>query len=149
MASVPSLSHAAADCIFCRIIGRSADALIIHEDDRTISFLALHPAVPGHTLVVPKMHYADVYSIPDVALAGLISSCKMHALRWRDRVGSTGVNILNASGFDAEQSVFHFHFHLFPRFANDGYRTWPALPAAGQAREEMHARFRLELSGNE
>lgn len=143
MASLPS-SHGAADCIFCKIIGRTADALIIHEDDRTISFLALHPAVPGHTLVVPKMHYADVYSIPDVALAGLIACCKMHALRWREQVGATGVNILNASGVDAEQSVFHFHFHLFPRFANDGYRAWPVLRGAGQTREEMHARFRLE-----
>jgi len=144
-----SQSHAAADCIFCKIIEKTADALIIHEDDRIISFLPLRPSVPGHTVVVPKLHYADVYSIPDEALAGLIASCKMHALRWRERVGSTGVNILNASGIDAEQSVFHFHFHLLPRFANDGYRTWPAIRGAGQTREEMHARFRLEPGGNE
>ena len=58
--------------------------------------------------MVPKAHYADIYSIPEEVLAGLISSCKMHALRWRERVGATGVNILNASGVDAEQSVFHF-----------------------------------------
>jgi histidine triad (HIT) family protein len=141
MASVTSPSS---DCIFCKIIGRTAEALIIHEDDRTISFLALHPAVPGHTLLVPKTHYADVYSIPEETLAGLISSAKMHALRWRERVGSTGVNILNASGVDAEQSVFHFHFHLFPRFANDGYRAWPALQNVGQTRDEMHAKFCLE-----
>ena len=95
--------------------------------------------------MVPKAHYADIYSIPEDVLANLISSCKMHALRWREQVGSTGVNILNASGIDAEQSVFHFHFHLLPRFANDGYRTWPALRGVGETREEMHARFRLEL----
>ena len=59
-------------------------------------------AVPGHTLIVPKMHYADVYSIPDEMLACLVASCKMHALRWRERVGATGVNILNANGVDAE-----------------------------------------------
>jgi hypothetical protein len=75
-----------------------------------------------------KIHYAD--SIPDVALAGLLSSCKTHALRWRERVGSgrvgsTGVNILNVSGIDAEQSVFPFHVHLFPRFANDGHQACP------------------------
>jgi histidine triad (HIT) family protein len=133
-----------ADCIFCKIIERTAEALIIHEDDRAISFLALHPAVPGHTVLVPKTHHADIYSIPEDVLASLIGSCKLHASRWRERIGSTGVNILNASGVDAEQSVFHFHFHLFPRFANDGYRTWPALRGAGQTREEMHARFRLD-----
>jgi histidine triad (HIT) family protein len=144
MVSVSSQSHAPADCIFCKIIARTAEALIIYEDDRTISFLGLNPTVPGHSAVVPKVHYADIYSIPDDVLASLISSCKMHALRWRERLGATGVNIINASGIDAEQSVFHFHFHLLPRFPNDGYRTWPALRGTGQTREEMHAKFRLE-----
>jgi histidine triad (HIT) family protein len=130
-------------CIFCKIIARTAEALIIHEDDRTISVLALHPTVPGHTAVVPKTHYADIYSIPDDVLADLVVACKLHALRWRERAGATGVNILNASGLDAEQSIFHFHFHLLPRFANDGYRTWPAIRGGGPTREEMHAKFRL------
>jgi histidine triad (HIT) family protein len=132
-------------CIFCKIIARTAEALIIHEDDRTVSFLVLQPTIPGHTAVVPKTHYADIYSIPDDVLASLVSSCKLHATRWRDRAGATGVNILNASGIDAEQSVFHFHFHLLPRFANDGYRTWPTISGDGQTREAMHAKFRLEL----
>src|SRR5690349_18353366 len=61
------------DCIFCKIIARTADALIIHEDDRTISFLVLHPSVPGHTAVVPNEHHADIYSIPEDVLASLIS----------------------------------------------------------------------------
>jgi histidine triad (HIT) family protein len=142
---VASSTDAPAECIFCNIIRRTADALIIHEDDDTISFLVLGPSVPGHTAVVPKLHYADIYSIPDDALARLISSCKLLALRWRERVGATGVNLLNASGVDAEQSVFHFHFHLLPRFANDGYRTWPAIRGSGQTREEIHAKFRLDL----
>lgn len=132
------------DCIFCKIIARTADALIIHEDDHTISFLVLRPTVPGHTAVVPKAHHADIYSTPEDVLASLISSCKMHALRWRERIGSTGVNVVNASGIDAEQSVFHFHFHLLPRFTNDGYRTWPAVRGGTETREEMHARFRLD-----
>ena len=143
MTAVSSSSDTAADCIFCKIIGKRADALIIHEDDHTISFLVLHPSVPGHTAVVPKAHYADIYSTPEEVLASLISSCRTHALRWRERVGATGVNILNASGVDAEQSVFHVHFHLLPRFTNDGYRTWPQLRGTGQTREEMHAKFRL------
>lgn len=95
-----STSGAAADCIFCRIVQREAEALIIREDDATISFLALDPAVPGHTLVVPKAHYADIYSISDQTLVSLLASCKQHALRWRERIGATGVNILNASVFD-------------------------------------------------
>jgi histidine triad (HIT) family protein len=134
----------APDCVFCRIVERTADALIIDEDDRTLSFLALEPAVSGHTLLVPKAHHADVYAIPEDLLAALVASCQLHARRWREQVGSTGINILHASGVDAEQSVFHFHFHLLPRFAHDGLRTWPALPRPDQTREAMHRAFRLK-----
>jgi histidine triad (HIT) family protein len=133
----------AADCVFCRIIARTVDALIIHEDDRTLSFLPHHPQLYGHTLVIPKAHHADVYSIPADLLAALMSSCQLHARRWRDQVGTTGINILHASGADADQSVFHFHFHLFPRFPADGLKPWPAFPRPTQTREEMQAAFRL------
>lgn len=132
------------DCIFCKIVERTAEALIIHEDDRTISFLPLKPEVIGHTLLVPKAHHADVYAIPQDLLSALMTSCKMLAQRWREQVGATGMNILHASGVDAEQSVFHFHFHLFPRFADDGLRAWPRLGPPDETREEMHARFRLK-----
>ena len=131
------------DCIFCKIVERSTEALLIYEDDRTIGFLPLKPAATGHTLLVPKAHYADVYSIPDDQLSSLTVSCKTVALRWREQPGSMGINILHASGVDAEQSVFHFHFHLFPRFAHDGLRIWPELPRPDQTREEMHTAFRL------
>lgn len=133
----------AAECVFCEIAAGTADALIIHEDDRVISFLPLEPAVVGHTLLVPKAHHADIYSMPEDLLAALIASCKTHAVRWRDQVGATGVNVLHASGAAAEQSVFHFHIHLFPRFGDDGLTTWPALPRPGQTREAMHSAFRL------
>lgn len=132
------------DCIFCKIVERTAESLIIYEDDRTLSFLPFEPEVVGHTLIVPKAHYADVYSIPEDLLSALIASCKTVALRWRDQLGSTGINILHASGADGEQSIFHFHFHLFPRFTHDGLRTWPSLPRPGQTREEMHTAFRLK-----
>jgi histidine triad (HIT) family protein len=131
------------DCVFCRIVARTADALIIHEDDRVTSFLALHPAVNGHTLVVPKAHHADLYSLPPDLLSALLASCQLHAQRWRDQLGSTGINLLHATGADAGQSVFHFHLHLFPRFAGDGLHAWPTLPRPAQTREQMHATFRL------
>jgi histidine triad (HIT) family protein len=131
------------DCVFCEIAAHTAEALIIHEDDHTISFLPLEPAVAGHTVLAPKAHHADVYSIPEDILGAVMSSCKTHALRWREQLGATGINVLHASGTAAEQSVGHFHLHLFPRFADDGLSTWPALPRPAQTREAMHAAFRL------
>jgi histidine triad (HIT) family protein len=132
------------DCTFCRIIEGKEEALILHEDARIISFLPLRPQVTGHTLVVPKAHYADIFAIPDDLLSAVIASCKTHALRWREQVGATGINLLHASGADGEQSVFHFHFHAFPRFAGDGLETWPELPGSRHSREAMHSMFRLD-----
>jgi len=131
-------------CPFCAIVEQPAKALIIYEDARTIAFLPLHPQITGHTLLVPKSHHADIYSIPADVLAALMTSCQTLALHWRKQVGAPGLNLLHASGAEAEQSVFHFHFHLFPRFADDGLDAWPVLPRPTQTREEMHAAFRLE-----
>jgi len=131
-------------CTFCTIVEQPANALIVHEDARTIAFLSRHPEVDGHTLLVPKPHHADIFSIPEDLLAALMTSCKRLALHWREHVGAAGVNILHASGAAAEQSIFHFHVHLFPRFPNDGLHAWPSLPRPTRTREDMHAAFRLE-----
>lgn len=119
-----------ADCIFCGIAAGEAKATVLYEDDHAVAFVPRIETVAGHSLIVPKPHYADIYSIPDDVLAALAVSCRSFALRWRDHTGATGMNLLHASGVDAEQSVFHFHFHLLPRFANDGLRTWPTFPAS-------------------
>ncbi|MGE0870054.1 MAG: HIT family protein [Kofleriaceae bacterium] len=135
---------AAVACIFCQIAEGSAPALVIDEDEHVISFLPLHPKVDGHTLLIPKAHHADIYTTPAEVLHRLITTAQRHASRWRDRLGATGINVLHASGVDAEQSVFHVHFHLFPRFKDDGLHTWPPLPVVAQPREDMQARFRLD-----
>jgi histidine triad (HIT) family protein len=134
---------AADDCIFCRIVERTVESLIIYEDDHAVGFVPLQPAVSGHTVMAPKPHHADIYSIPANVLSALMTSCQTLATRWRQQLNVTGVNVLHASGIDADQSVFHFHVHLFPRFPDDGIEAWPALEGPRQSREEMHARFRV------
>ncbi|MEO8548429.1 MAG: HIT domain-containing protein [Kofleriaceae bacterium] len=130
-------------CIFCDIVARTAPALILYEDDHTLGFLPLEPEVAGHTLLVPKAHHADIYATPEDVLGALMTASKTLALRWREQVGATGINVLHASGVDAEQSVFHVHLHVFPRFAHDGLDAWPVLPRPAQTREAMHAAFRI------
>ena len=65
------------------------------------------------------------------------------ARHYREAAGATGTNLLHASGVDGEQSVFHFHFHLLPRFKDDGVHAWPVLPGTDVARADMHAKLRL------
>lgn len=115
-------------CIFCKIVKRSESARIIYEDKDVICFLPKKIEVYGHTLIVPKKHCADLYDIPEEVLCKLVKVAKKLTLFYKKKIKATGINLMHASGKDGQQSVFHFHFHLLPRFKNDGLNTWPNLP---------------------
>ena len=116
------------NCIFCRIIKKEVPAIIVYEDKDVICFLPNKIEVYGHTLIVPKKHYVDLYDIPEEILCKLNTVAKKLTLAYKKKINATGVNLMHASGKDGQQSVFHFHFHLLPRFKNDGLNTWPKLP---------------------
>ena len=107
-------------CIFCSIVAGEARAQVIGETERTLTILDVHPASDGHALVIPKRHCADVLDCPEDLLGELIAEAARTAARLKERLGASGVNILNANGRSAQQSVFHLHFHVVPRFEGDG-----------------------------
>ncbi|OIP85052.1 hypothetical protein AUK04_01665 [Candidatus Roizmanbacteria bacterium CG2_30_33_16] len=115
------------NCIFCQIVNRKAPARIIYENENVICFLPKKVEVYGHTLVVPKKHYVDLYDIPEDILCDLVKVAQKLTLEYKQKINATGMNLMHASGKDGQQSVFHFHFHLFPRFKDDGLDTWPNL----------------------
>jgi histidine triad (HIT) family protein len=137
------MEERADDCVFCRIVRHDAEALILCEDEHVISFLPIRPEVYGHTIICPRLHYADIYDIPSPVLSAVVDSCKSHAQHYRKKINATGVNLLHASGVDGDQSVFHFHIHLFPRVKNDGLNTWPMLPGTLVDRKQMYSEMRL------
>lgn len=112
------------DCIFCKIIGGDVPSYKIYEDENVYAFLDIAGDVFGHTLVVPKNHYENIFDIPENELNSVMNAVKKISKHFLT-VGYTGVNIMNASGVDAQQSVFHLHFHILPRSKNDGLDTWP------------------------
>jgi histidine triad (HIT) family protein len=87
--------------------------------------------------VAPKAHYPDLYTAPEALLVRLIVAVKKLAIHYNDRIGSSGVNVLHASGVPAQQSVPHLHIHLIPRFDDDGLDTWPKLPALQVDKDEL------------
>lgn len=107
------------DCIFCKIVAWEIPSMKIWEDDYVFAFLDIHPLRKWHCLIVPKVHYQDVFDIEEEVLYKISSTAKHIAYRMKTSLGATGVNLINASWKDAEQSVFHFHLHLVPRYAND------------------------------
>jgi histidine triad (HIT) family protein len=122
------------DCIFCKIVAGELPATIVGEDERTISFMDIAPATRGHALVIPREHSPDLLSVGDDDLAAVSLAARRLGGRVKERLGADGVNLLNACGAVAFQTVFHFHVHVIPRYEGDGLRL-PWTPAPGDAQQ--------------
>ncbi len=116
------------ECIFCSIAVGQASVRMVHETAELICFFPKRPNLLGHTLIVTRDHYGDVRDCPASLGAALFDTAQRLARHYSAILGSTGFNLMNASGVDAEQSVQHVHFHFLPRFPTDAFSTWPALP---------------------
>ena len=112
------------DCPFCQIVKRELPAGVTYEDDRVIVFAPIHPITAGHILVAPKGHYEGLAEIPVELLSNIMVVAKSLSIVLLEKHGATGINLLHATGRDAQQSVFHFHVHLVPRYPKDGLDLW-------------------------
>ena len=134
------------DCIFCQIVSGDAPAQVVDEDDRTVSFMDISPATRGHALVIPRAHAADLHEIAAEDLAACMAAAQRLAGRVRERLGADGVNVLNACGRAAWQTVFHFHLHVIPRYEGDPLRL-PWRPEGGDSDEIAAAAADLRGDG--
>ena len=112
------------DCIFCKILKGELPSYKIYEDDKTYAFLDIACDCYGHTVVIPKKHCVNVLDCESEYLQAVMSTVQKISRHYVDDLGFSGVNVLNASGASAQQSVFHLHFHIIPRKDNDGLNTW-------------------------
>ena len=129
--------------IFSKIVNGEIPSYKVAENEFYYAFLDINPLQKGHTLVIPKVHVENIYECPENVLAEVIKAIKNVSEHYKT-LGYTGVNILNASGKDAEQSVMHLHFHIFPRKENDGIKAWPVLKGANKSLEENHNFFKMK-----
>ena len=106
------------NCIFCKIIAGEIPSRTIYEDEEFKVFLDVSPASKGHALIVPKVHYADLYDIDEEVAAKAMKLAKKLATRMTKVLGCEGFNILQNNNEAAGQTVFHFHMHLIPRYEN-------------------------------
>jgi histidine triad (HIT) family protein len=132
------------DCIFCKILAGELPARIVDEDELTISFMDIAPATRGHALVIPRAHARDLLEIAPADLAAVAVAAQRLARRISERLQADGVNLLNACGPLAWQTVFHFHVHVIPRYRDDPLRL-PWIPSQGDPDEI--AAVAQELSG--
>lgn len=102
------------DCIFCKISNGEIPCYKIYEDESIIAFLDVNPKCNGHTLVVPKEHFQDVYEIPEVALLYLETIGKKIAKDLMEKLSVTGITFM--MNYGTSQEVKHIHLHILPNF---------------------------------
>ena len=105
------------DCIFCKIISKEVSAKILYEDEYSISFLDAFPIAKGHTLVIPKKHFAQIQDMPSDMNQKLFDTVHKMITKIDSVKGSTLVLIHN--GKDSGQEIMHVHVHLIPRGIDD------------------------------
>jgi Diadenosine tetraphosphate (Ap4A) hydrolase and other HIT family hydrolases len=113
------------DCIFCKIVNGDIPCYKIYEDLDTLAFLDIADDLYGHTLVIPKKHYKNILDIDNDVLNKVMSTVKKVSNHYVNDLGFDGVNLMNANEEEAQQSVFHLHFHVLPRKKDDNLDLWP------------------------
>jgi len=103
------------DCIFCKIIRNELPATRIYEDDDVLAFMDIGPVAPGHALIIPKTHHDNITQTPDEVLQKLIVIVKQVAQAAKVAMHAEGLNVTQANGKTAGQTVPHIHFHVIPR----------------------------------
>lgn len=132
------------DCLFCKVLAHEIPAEFLWEEDGTAAFMDINPWTRGHALVIPRNHATDLLEISDADLAATAAGAQRLARMQKERLGCDGVNLLNSCGAAAWQTVFHFHIHAIPRYANDPLQL-PTRPE--QASAEDLAGVAAELRG--
>ena len=112
-------------CIFCKIVAGEIPSYKIYEDEQVLAFLDIAPVNPGHTLVVPKKHYANLEEAPEEVLCALMKAIKKIGVQMKSGLGVAGYNIMENNDQVAGQIIPHLHFHIIPRKSGDGLELWP------------------------
>lgn len=112
------------DCIFCKIISGDLPASRIYETPEVLVFLDIKPVNIGHSLVIPKKHYKNIYETPEDVLAHMITAAKVVSNAMKEKLFADGINVTMNNDHSAGQVIFHSHMHIIPRFAEDGFGLW-------------------------
>jgi histidine triad (HIT) family protein len=121
-------------CIFCKIARKQVPASIIYEDETVMAFLDIQPLNEGHTLVIPKKHYVDIFDIPEDQLSKVYKVAKQVSAAIKKAANSDGISIIQQNGKAAGQDIFHFHVHAVPRFEGQKLPSFSTLKEVERAK---------------
>lgn len=132
--------------LFMKIVRREVPAHIVYEDEKTLAFLSTGPVTPGHTLVIPKTPFRNIFDIDQETLARVMETVRKISPAVRDAVGAKGVHINSNHEPEAGQVVFHLHMHIIPRHDRNGFDFWPETVYAEGEAERMAEAIKENIS---
>ena len=141
------MSHpTGANCVFCGIVAGRIPCFKLHEDAHTIAFMDINPVNPGHALAVAKGHWPTVDAIPTDILAAVAATAQRVAKAVMSELKPDGVNLVQANGPGAGQSVPHLHIHILPRHAADNVSlNWEPKLGDKAAIEAVYKRLKATI----
>lgn len=130
------------DCIFCQIAQGKAHAWKVYETDLAFAFLDINPVNAYHTLVIPKNHCTNMFDVSERDLLGVMSALRHVITLYQDKLGLANAQVVCSSGPEAQQDVFHLHYHIVPRHSGDGQNVkWTTHPEMRAQYDEMIQRL--------
>ena len=133
-------------CIFCKIVCKQAPASIIYEDETVMAFLDIRPLNMGHTLIIPKKHYVDIFDISENMLSQVHKVSKQASIAVKKAANADGISIIQQNGKAAGQDIFHLHVHVVPRFEGQKLPHFSDLKEVERAKlEEMAKKIKQQL----
>ena len=135
----------AENCIFCKIAAGEIPSRKIYEDKDLIAIMDLSPTSKGHSLIIPKEHYTNIYDIDEEIAGKVMKTAKKLATKMTVALNCDGFNLLQNNGETAGQTMFHFHMHLIPRYKGDTVNiSWnPGTPEQDAA--ELAAKIKANI----
>lgn len=114
------------NCIFCKIVNGDIPSSVLYEDEEFKVIMDISPASKGHAVILPKIHAANIYEVPEEVASKIFVVAKKVATAMKEELQCDGVNILQNNEEVAGQTVFHLHVHVIPRYKDDEVMiTWP------------------------
>ncbi len=133
-------------CIFCKIIGNEISAEIIYQTDDFIAIVDIAPANFGHSLLIPKVHFENIHTLPANILEKMGPEIKKLSDAIKRAVNADGISVIINNGEASGQVIFHSHIHIVPRFLNDGFHWWPTKKYENSEKmEEIGEKIRKEI----
>lgn len=129
------------NCLFCQMVQGKIPCYKLYENKQVLAFLDINPINKGHALVITKKHARNLFDVSKKDLEAAILATKKLSAKIKANLGAEGINLLQSNESAAGQEIFHLHFHIVPRFANDRLRLWPGKKSSSKDLARIHRKI--------